>query len=98
MPSSERSRVVRASSRITATACGETAAKLAATAHIPTPAFDWHDVTVYNAIVDRFENGVAYLHMRGSCAGCPSSAVTLKRGVENLIRHYVPEVESVEAV
>jgi Fe-S cluster biogenesis protein NfuA len=36
--------------------------------------------------------------MQGACAGCPSSAVTLKRGIESLIKHYVPEVESVEAV
>ena len=38
------------------------------------------------------------LNMRGACSGCPSSTVTLKRGIESLIRHYVPEVESVEAV
>jgi Fe-S cluster biogenesis protein NfuA len=36
--------------------------------------------------------------MQGACSGCPSSTITLKRGIENLIRHYVPEVESVEAV
>ena len=45
-----------------------------------------------------FRGGTLYLAMQGACAGCPSSAVTLKRGVENLIRHYVPEVETVEAV
>ncbi len=45
-----------------------------------------------------FRGGTLYLAMQGACAGCPSSAVTLKRGVENLVRHYVPEVESVEAV
>jgi len=39
---------------------------------------------------------VVYLHMRGSCSGCPSSAATLKAGVENLFKHYVPEVTSVE--
>jgi len=45
-----------------------------------------------------FKNGTLYLGMQGACSGCPSSTVTLKKGVENLIRHYVPEVESVEAV
>ena len=45
-----------------------------------------------------YREGTLYLAMQGACAGCPSSAVTLKRGVENLIRHYVPEVETVEAV
>lgn len=45
-----------------------------------------------------YAKGTLFLAMQGACAGCPSSAVTLKRGVENLIRHYVPEVESVEAV
>jgi Fe-S cluster biogenesis protein NfuA len=45
-----------------------------------------------------FKDGTLYLAMQGACSGCPSSAVTLKRGVENLIRHYVPEVETVEAV
>jgi len=39
-----------------------------------------------------------YLSMHGACSGCPSSTVTLKRGIESLIRHYVPEVEAVEAV
>ena len=45
-----------------------------------------------------YKAGTLFLAMQGACAGCPSSAVTLKRGVENLIRHYVPEVETVEAV
>ena len=45
-----------------------------------------------------FENGVVYLHMQGSCAGCPSSTATLKMGIENLLRHYVPEVTEVRAV
>ncbi|QDP19985.1 NifU family protein [Sphingomonas xanthus] len=45
-----------------------------------------------------FKGGTLYLAMQGACAGCPSSAVTLKRGVESLIRHYVPEVETIEAV
>lgn len=42
--------------------------------------------------------GIVSLHMRGSCAGCPSSTMTLKNGIENLLRHYVPEVNAVEAV
>jgi Fe-S cluster biogenesis protein NfuA len=41
--------------------------------------------------------GVVHLSMRGACSGCPSSAMTLKQGVENLLRHYVPEVTAVEA-
>ena len=45
-----------------------------------------------------YRGGTLYLAMQGACAGCPSSAVTLKRGIEGLIKHYVPEVESVEAV
>jgi Fe-S cluster biogenesis protein NfuA len=42
------------------------------------------------------DTGILWLHMRGSCAGCPSSALTLKAGVENMLRHYVPEVSRVE--
>jgi Fe-S cluster biogenesis protein NfuA len=45
-----------------------------------------------------YRDGRLYLSMHGACQGCPSSEVTLKRGIESLIRHYVPEVESVEAV
>jgi Fe-S cluster biogenesis protein NfuA len=45
-----------------------------------------------------FRNGTVYLHMRGSCAGCPSSTATLKMGIENMLKHYVPEVNQVEAV
>ena len=45
-----------------------------------------------------YRDGHLYLSMHGACSGCPSSAVTLKRGIESLIRHYVPEVESVEAI
>ena len=49
-------------------------------------------------LFDRFEpeTGVVWLNMRGSCAGCPSSTATLKSGVENLLKHYVPEVTRVE--
>lgn len=45
-----------------------------------------------------YRDGTLYLAMQGACSGCPSSAVTLKRGVESLIKHYVPEVEAVEAI
>jgi Fe-S cluster biogenesis protein NfuA len=45
-----------------------------------------------------FAKGVVYLNLRGSCAGCPSSTMTLKSGIENMLRHYVPEVTEVRAV
>ena len=45
-----------------------------------------------------FREGVVMLHMQGSCSGCPSSRATLKHGIENMLRHYVPEVLSVEQV
>ena len=45
-----------------------------------------------------YRDGTLYLGMQGACSGCPSSTVTLKRGVEGLIKHYVPEVETIEAV
>ncbi len=44
------------------------------------------------------QSGVVHLHMRGACAGCPASTMTLKHGIENLLKHYVPEVTAVEAV
>jgi len=44
------------------------------------------------------DTGIVSLHMQGSCAGCPSSTMTLKNGIENMLRHYVPEVTAVEAV
>ncbi|CAN5227282.1 NifU family protein [soil metagenome] len=49
-------------------------------------------------VFDRFdaEEGVVFLHMRGACSGCPSSAATLKAGVETMLKHYVPEVNRVE--
>ena len=49
-------------------------------------------------LFDRFEpdSGTVWLHMRGACAGCPSSSATLKAGVENMLKHYVPEVVRVE--
>jgi len=45
-----------------------------------------------------FERGVVYLHLQGSCAGCPSSTATLKGGIEKMLRHYIPEVIEVRAV
>ncbi|MEX0921487.1 MAG: NifU family protein [Rhodovibrionaceae bacterium] len=45
-----------------------------------------------------FDQGVVYLHMQGACAGCPSSTATLKMGIENMLRHYIPEVVEVRAV
>ena len=45
-----------------------------------------------------FQKGTVYLALQGACSGCPSSTMTLKNGIEGLLKHYVPEVESVEAV
>jgi Fe-S cluster biogenesis protein NfuA len=45
-----------------------------------------------------YDQGVVFLHMQGACAGCPSSTVTLKMGIENMLRHYIPEVLEVRAV
>jgi Fe-S cluster biogenesis protein NfuA len=49
-------------------------------------------------LFNRFEadTGIVWLHMKGACSGCPSSALTLKSGVENMLKHYVPEVSRVE--
>jgi Fe-S cluster biogenesis protein NfuA len=59
----------------------------------PAVAQDGGDITYRG-----FEAGIVYLHMQGSCAGCPSSTATLKMGIENLLKHYIPEVQGVEAV
>ena len=59
----------------------------------PAVAMDGGDIVFHG-----FEAGVVYLHMQGACSGCPSSTVTLKMGIENLLRHYVPEVQEVQAV
>jgi Fe-S cluster biogenesis protein NfuA len=45
-----------------------------------------------------FDSGTVFLQLRGSCAGCPSSTMTLKNGIENMLRHFIPEVNAVEAV
>ena len=59
----------------------------------PAVAQDGGDITFYG-----FEKGVVYLHMQGACAGCTSSTITLKMGIENLLRHYIPEVTEVRPV
>ena len=48
-------------------------------------------------VFQSFDQGIVYLHMQGSCAGCPSSTATLKSGIENMLRHYIPEVLEVRA-
>src|SRR6266852_3626000 len=59
----------------------------------PAVAMDGGDITF-----EDFADGVVYLHMQGSCSGCPSSTATLKAGIENMLRHYIPEVTEVRAV
>lgn len=56
----------------------------------PAVAADGGDVVFYD-----FDDGIVYLQMRGACAGCPSSSMTLKAGIENLLRHFIPEVREV---
>lgn len=53
----------------------------------PMVAMDGGDI-----VFERFEEGIVYLTMHGACAGCPSATMTLKSGIENMLRHYVPEV------
>ncbi len=59
----------------------------------PAVAMDGGDI-----IFDRFEEGIVYLKMKGACSGCPSSTMTLKSGIENMLRYYVPEVQEVRAI
>jgi len=59
----------------------------------PAVAQDGGDITFRG-----YENGTVFLHMKGACSGCPSSTATLKHGIQNLLRHFVPEVEHVEQV
>lgn len=59
----------------------------------PAVAQDGGDITFKG-----YENGTVFLSMRGACAGCPSSTATLKHGIQNLLRHFIPEVEQVEAI
>lgn len=57
----------------------------------PAVAQDGGDITFQG-----FRDGIVYLNMRGSCAGCPSSTATLKHGIQNLLRHFVPEVREIQ--
>jgi Fe-S cluster biogenesis protein NfuA len=59
----------------------------------PAVAMDGGDI-----IFEDYEDGIVYLHMQGSCSGCPSSTATLKAGIENMLRHYIPEVVEVRQV
>ena len=59
----------------------------------PAVAQDGGDITFRG-----YRDGTVFLNMKGSCAGCPSSTATLKHGVQNLLRHFIPEVREVEAV
>ena len=59
----------------------------------PAVAQDGGDITFSG-----FRDGVVYLRMRGACSGCPSSTATLRHGIENLLRHFCPEVQQVQAV
>ena len=59
----------------------------------PAVAQDGGDIVFHD-----FDDGVVYLHMHGSCSGCPSSTATLKAGIENMLRYYIPEVREVRAV
>ena len=58
----------------------------------PAVAMDGGDI-----VFNRFENGIVYLEMQGACSGCPSSTATLKTGIENMLKHYIPEVQEVRA-
>jgi Fe-S cluster biogenesis protein NfuA len=59
----------------------------------PAVAGDGGDITFRG-----FKDGVVYLNMKGACSGCPSSTATLKHGIQNLLRHFLPDVREVEAV
>jgi Fe-S cluster biogenesis protein NfuA len=59
----------------------------------PAVAHDGGDIVFHG-----FRDGIVSLHMRGACSGCPSSTATLRGGIENLLRHFVPEVQEVRAV
>ena len=59
----------------------------------PAVAMDGGDI-----VYQKFEKGIVYLHMQGACSGCPSSAATLKTGIENMLKHYIPEVKEVRPI
>ena len=67
--------------------------ELLATRVRPAVAMDGGDI-----IFKGFKEGTVFLHMQGACSGCPSSTATLKNGIENLLRHFVPGVEAVQQV
>lgn len=67
--------------------------ELLATRVRPAVAMDGGDITFKG-----FKEGTVFLHMQGACSGCPSSTATLKSGIENLLRHFVPGVEAVQQV
>jgi Fe-S cluster biogenesis protein NfuA len=71
----------------------ETIKELIETRVRPAVAQDGGDI-----IFKGFQDGVVFLHMQGACAGCPSSTMTLKHGIENLLRHFLPEVTEVRPV
>ncbi len=71
----------------------ETIKELLDTRVRPAVAQDGGDIVFHG-----YEEGVVFLHMRGACAGCPSSTATLKHGIENLLRHFIPEIQEVRAV
>ena len=47
---------------------------------------------------EKYENGIVKVKLQGSCSGCPSSTMTLKQGIQNLLKHYIPEIKEVEAI
>ncbi|MBF8247189.1 MAG: NifU family protein [Rickettsia sp.] len=59
----------------------------------PAVAMDGGDI-----VFRKFEKSVVYLELRGACSGCPSSTITLKQGIESMLTHFIPEVQSVEAI
>ena len=56
----------------------------------PAVAMDGGDI-----VYKKFEKGIVYIHMQGACSGCPSSTATLKAGIENMLKHYIPEVKEI---
>ena len=59
----------------------------------PAVAMDGGDITF-----QKYDDGIVYLYMQGACSGCPSSTATLKMGIENMLKHYIPEVSEVRPV
>ena len=59
----------------------------------PAVAMDGGDI-----VYKKFEKGIVYLHMQGACSGCPSSTATLKAGIENMLKHYIPEVKEIRPI